>query len=179
MKTLCTLVWIVLLNSNAFAENFFQKVEINIDVWSVTFRDKVGPYGGRYNLTIGDMDRGLTGFRQVLTLKKGEVLHLGDKHWSMDIKPAEKDGKKGIEITRHFTDRRTNKLEETVVFEAEHEEDFADQVDPVTVRALDLARGCVERGEKEKALEALALLRKRLSPGTTKEAEQAVAPNGP
>lgn len=178
MKTLCTLVWIVLLNSNAFAENFFQKVEINIDVWSVTFRDKEDPYGGRYNLTIDDMDRGLTGFRQVLTLKKGEVLHLGDKHWSMDIKPAEKDGIKGIEITRHFTDRRTNKPEETIFFEAEHEENFATPVDPVTARALDLAKGCVERGEKEKALEFLTLLQKRLSPVTTKS-EQVVAPNGP
>jgi len=179
MKTLCILVWIVLLNSNAFAENFFQKVEINIDVWSVTFRDKEGPYGGRYNLTIDDMNRGLTGYRQMLTLKKGEVLHLGDKHWSMDIKPAEKDGKKGIEITRRFTDRRTNKPGETIVFEAEHEEDFAASVDPVAMRTLDLARGCIERGEKEKALEFLALLQKRLSPVGTKQAEQVVAPNGP
>ena len=173
-------IWSLLLVSVSPAENFFEKVEINVEVWSVTFRDKVGPYGGRYNLTIDDTDRGVTGFRQVLVLKKGEVLRLGDKHWDRIIKPAVKDGKKGIEITCRYIDSRTNKQVEVTDFEPEHQEESVDRVDPVAVRALDLARVSVEKGEKDKALVALAFLQKRLIPGTArnKEAEQA-APEQP
>ena len=136
----------------------------------MTFHDRVGSTGGRYNIKIDDTDRGLTGFLQVISLKSAEVLHLNDKHWSMDIKPADNDGKKGIEITRHYFDTRAGKEVSSVSFEPQHEEDPKEihQVDAVAARAWDRAKLNIENGEKNKALEALAFLQKYLSPSLTK-----------
>jgi len=175
MNTLLTIFLSFLLVSIAPAENRFKAVRINQEVWEVIFPDKVLPYGGRYNVEIDCTNRGISGFGQLLILKSTEVLHLREHHMGMDIRPVVKDGKKGIEITSHWFDRRTGKMAEAVSFEAQHEENPKEipQVDPVATRAWGLVKSYIEKGEKDKALEALAFLQKRVSPILTKEAEPA------
>jgi hypothetical protein len=170
MKILSTLLTALLFASHVDAKDFFRKVVVGREAWSVTFHDRTGPTGGRYIIKIDDTDRGLTGFLQVISLKSDEVLHLNDRHWGMDIKPVENDGKKGIEITRHFFDTRAGKQATSISFEAQHEENPKDirQADPVAARAWDRAKSHIENGEKDKALEVLAFLQKYLSPIWTK-----------
>jgi hypothetical protein len=176
MNTYRTIVLSFLLVSISPAEDLFKAVRISPAVWEVIFPDKIRPYGGRYLVKIDDTARGISGFGQLLILNTSEVLHLTERHSGMDIRPAEKDGKKGIEITSHWIDRLTGKKTERVTFEAEHEEDpkAIPQVDPVATRAWGLAKSHIENGEKDKALEALAFLQKYLSPILTK-ADQAGA----
>jgi hypothetical protein len=174
MNTYRTIFLSFLLVSISPAENLFKAVRISPAAWAVIFPDKVRPYGGRYLVQIDDTDRGVSGFGQLLRLKTDEVLHLTEKHSSMDIRPAEKDGKKGIEITSRGIDRLTGKKTERVTFEAEHEGNPKEipQVDPVAARAWAHAKSYIESGEKDKALEVLAFLQKYFSPILTK-AEQA------
>ncbi|MDB9741859.1 hypothetical protein OAB00_03290 [Akkermansiaceae bacterium] len=118
MKTLSfTLILIVVAQYQLFAGNLFREVTARSDSWEVIFHEQ----GGRYRIEIDSIERGTSGYLQRLRLLPNESLRLVDKHWHMDIKPVDRDGKMGIEITRTYRDRLTGEQKVETTFEQNHQ----------------------------------------------------------
>jgi hypothetical protein len=117
MKTLSfTLLLIGIAQCQLYAGNLFREVAARSDSWEVIFHEK----GGRYRIEIDSVERGTSGYLQRLRLLPNESLRLVDKHWHMDIKPVDRDDKKGVEITRTYRDRLTGEQKVETTFEQNH-----------------------------------------------------------
>jgi len=101
---------------NLYAGNLFREVAARPDSWEVIFHEK----GGRYRIEIDSVERGTSGYLQRLRLLSKESLTLVDKHWHMDIKPVDRNGKMGVEITRTYRDRLTGEQKIETTFEPNH-----------------------------------------------------------
>jgi hypothetical protein len=122
MKTLSfTLILIVAAQCQLHAGNLFREVTARSDSWEVIFHEQ----GGRYSIEIDSIERGTSGYLQRLRLLPNESLRLVDKHWHMDIKPVDRDGKKGVEITKTYRDRFTGEQKVETTFEPNHQAEQA------------------------------------------------------
>ncbi|MBT8038195.1 MAG: hypothetical protein KJO21_11680 [Verrucomicrobiae bacterium] len=117
MKTsIFTLILLMIAQSQLHAGNLFREVTVGSDSWEIIFHKQ----GGRYRIEIDAVNRGTSGYLQRLRLLPKESLRLIDKHWYMDIKPADREGKKGLEITRTYHDRLTGAKKTQTTFEPNH-----------------------------------------------------------
>lgn len=115
---LLTLILMCAAQCHIFAGNFFREVTVRPDSWEVIFHEQ----GGRFRIEIDKVERGTSRYSQRLRLLPNETLRLVDKHWHMDIRPVDRDGKQGIEITRTYRDRVTGEQKVDTTFEPNHEE---------------------------------------------------------
>lgn len=129
MKTLLlTLILMCGAQCDMFADNLFREVTVRPDSWEVIFHEQ----GGRYRIEIDSIERGTSSYLQRLRLLSGESLRLIDKHWHMNIKSIDRDGKMGIEITRVFCDRLTGEPKVETTFEPTHQAEQAGIGQPAT-----------------------------------------------
>jgi hypothetical protein len=115
-------------SSQILAGGLFREVAVREDSWEIIFHES----GGRYRIEIDLIERGTSGYLQRLRLLPAESLRLVDKHWYMDIKPVERDGKKGVEITRTYRDRLTGERKVETKFEQNHQAEQAGSGQPAT-----------------------------------------------
>lgn len=98
------------------AQPLFREVRVTRETWEITFPAQ----GSRFHLEIDGFSRGSSGYLQRLRLKTSEKLRLIEKHHTLEISPAKKDGKDGIEIVTHYRDRQTGETKRKVRFEENH-----------------------------------------------------------
>ena len=120
------LILLLLLPLPLFAEHFFKEVKSEADIWQVQFQSE----GIRYRIEVDGEYRGISGYLQILALKKNEELKLTEKHQSILIQWSEK--KEGIEITISDKDIQNGQTKVTRRFEPSHKSNQPNQPEVAT-----------------------------------------------
>ena len=149
MKTLYTQFFLLVSALSLTADQFFAGVDVNDSGWEVIFPFK----GLRYQVKIGDQQRGTSGYGQRLLLNNGEELTLTEKHLTLVVTRRKQGRPLGvkIEITSH--DRKTGKEEFEVIFESVHNQiSSLNQEIEDAVDVLDVAEQSFYKEAKQAAL---------------------------
>jgi hypothetical protein len=117
MKAAVFTLLMLAITAPLHAKAFFRSVSVRGEQWDVQFHEA----GGRYGIQIDGVDRGTSGYLQLLILNRREHLHLRDKHWHYDVRVIADERRRGVEITKTYRDRVTGEQKTETVFESAHD----------------------------------------------------------